>query len=285
MALVVPGVVYDPLSTNQTEPKMAAHDVICIHTMAGTFKGTEAMFEEGGFTGTDSHFGLRADGYLEQWQDLRYQTDANLDGNSYCLSIECEDVGPSFPKWSGSDVPYFTFEQVQSLVHLCDQLCQPQLHASCPSSWACHSSGIPRILIPDSKRSRRGIGYHRLGINPWRVSGGVLWSEHNGKACPGDRRIHQIATNIVPQVAVQGDDVTPGEHTAIMDTNHRSNEIYKALSGAADADQRLVKGIRDHVRAVLDEESTESGSKLRTMAGDKAYDGAKKAIVELSPTP
>lgn len=204
MALLLPNTPYDPLGP-QTESKMAAHDVICLHTMAGSFEGTEAMFEKEGFTGTDSHFGLRADGYLEQWQDLMYQVDANLDGNSYCISFECEDRTPPFPYWTDSDVPAFTVEQMDKLVYALDILCSKEFHQSCPSDWACHSSGIPRVLIPDSKRTRRGIGYHRLGINPWRVSGGVLWSNANGKICPGDRRIQQIKENIVPRVAAMAE--------------------------------------------------------------------------------
>lgn len=286
MALVVPGVKYDPLSLDQTEPKMAGHDVICLHTMAGTFAGTEAMFEKEGFVGTDSHFGLRGDGYLEQWQDLLRQVDANLDGNSYCISIECADKGAPFSAWSGSDVPPFTIEQLDKLVWLLDKLCQPAFHRDCPSSWACHTSGIPRILIPDSKRSRRGIGYHRLGINPWRVSGGVLWSNANGKVCPGDNRIKQIKENIIPRLVVEGDDVTPAEHDAIVRIDQRSTAMYKALRGDEDADQELVQGIQDHFRTVIDEASTESGSDLRAMVMNKSgdaleqYGAAKKSDLE-----
>lgn len=202
MAITVPGYVYDPLSGEQTEPPMTGHDVVCVHTMVGTFGGTEGMFEKDGFHGTDSTFGLRGDGYAEQWQDMRYQTDANLDGNPYVLSIECEDTGKYFPDWdhNTSNVPAFTDAQVDTLVDLIGQLCDKDTHRYCPSHWRCHNEGIPPVLIPDTKLGRRGIGYHRQGIEPWLVPGGVRWSNAKGKVCPGDRRVNQLINVIIPRI-------------------------------------------------------------------------------------
>lgn len=49
--------------------------------------------------------------------------------------------------------------------------------------------GWPDQLMPDSRPGSRGLGWHRLGIDPWRVSGGELWSSSRGKVCPGDAKI------------------------------------------------------------------------------------------------
>jgi hypothetical protein len=39
-----------------------------------------------------------------------------------------------------------------------------------------------------------------MGCDPWRVSGGELWSKAYGKVCPGDRRIDQLIDVVIPRV-------------------------------------------------------------------------------------
>lgn len=212
MPTICPHSQYDPLSPTQTEPRMQSHDVICIHTMAGYFTGTDSMFHQSGYGGTESHFGISETGFAKQWQDLDYQADANLYGNPYCISIETADLDPDdfFPNWikTGEPIPPFTDYQLVKLIEIC--------------SWLIKYYNIPPTLIPDTKPGRRGIAYHRQGIDPWRVSGGVKWSDSYGKPCPGDARIHQIETIIVPRL--QGMEVdmplSPEDLTAI-DAIHR----------------------------------------------------------------
>jgi len=133
---------------------------------------------------------VAADGYCEQYVDTNYRAPAQLEGNHDCLSWETQDIDGPFPAWSGSDVPAWTSAQVERLADI--------------AAWVNREHGIPLMLLPDSKGGRTGYGYHRQGINPWRVPSGELWSNATGKACPGDRRIAQI-----PQIlaAAQGDDV------------------------------------------------------------------------------
>lgn len=59
--------------------------------------------------------------------------------------------------------------------------------------------GFPLRLMASSKRSERGIGYHRLGVPAsrwgkglWLIVGGEKWSSAVGKVCPGDKRIAQM---------------------------------------------------------------------------------------------
>lgn len=176
---------WDPLGP-QTEPRMRAHDIVCLHTMAGSFSGVDSYFHQNGYGGTESHFGLSSEGRLKQWQDLDFQADANLEGNDRVISIETADRGLMFPQWAGSDVPAWTDRQIDKIVELLD--------------WLCSRYAIPRRMIPDSKPTRRGIGYHRQGVDPWRVAGGERWSTSSGKVCPGDRRIHQIMTIVIPRL-------------------------------------------------------------------------------------
>jgi len=199
-----PKASWEPLG-RQTEERMTAHDVICLHTMVGSLAGTDAMFEADGYGGTESHWGTGGAGeQVKQWQDMAFTADANLDGARRVLSIENADKGPGFPAWSGSDVPGFTKVQMDQLVDLVAWLCSKEAHSACPADWTCHKVGIPAALIPDSKPGRRGIGYHRQGIDgslpDMRVSGGEKWSESRGKICPGDRRVAQIKAELIPRV-------------------------------------------------------------------------------------
>jgi hypothetical protein len=184
MAITVPGIDYVQLPGKSTTPLNPL--IVNVHTMVGTLAGTEAWFRPPGRS--YSHLGLRGDGYSRQWQDLRFRAASDLDGNPISISIECEDSGRFFPAWSGSDVPAFTPAQVEWLV--------------VNIAWLCRRFGIPPVLTPDSLPGRTGPSYHRLGIDPWRVPGGIRYSSARGKVCPGDRRIAQMASTIVPRVAL-----------------------------------------------------------------------------------
>lgn len=182
--IIYPGGQYRQLARKSTT--LLAPRIINIHTMVGTLHGVENYFAKAG--NPYSHFGTGHDGEVRQWQDLRYRAASDLNGNPYCISIENADKGPGFPAWSGTDVPRFTDKQADALVMLL--------------SWLCHRFGLPREAITTSCPHERGIGYHRLGVDPYRHTGcGHLWSSARGKACPGDRRIHQLLTEIIPRVS------------------------------------------------------------------------------------
>lgn len=162
--------------------------------MVGTLAGTDAYFRREGYGGTESHFGVGGDGLVYQWQDTDHQADANLEGNHRVVSVETADHGAPFPAWSGSDVPAWTTEQVEAIAALL--------------AWLCRRYTIPCELIPDTRPGRRGIGYHRQGVDPWRVDGGERWSTAYGKVCPGDRRVAQIETVVIPRTREIMEDAT-----------------------------------------------------------------------------
>lgn len=179
---------YRPLAEHQGQARMARHDIICLHTMVGSLKGTDRMFHENGWGGTESHFGVGGkwgdgnDGVVYQWQDTEFRADANLDGNDRIISIE---TGDNFPQ-DAADIEPWTPKQLEAIVAIC--------------VWACRKYNIPPVLIPDSKPSRRGIGYHRQGVQHsggthpagFLQPGGEKWSTKVGKECPGPKRIAQI---------------------------------------------------------------------------------------------
>lgn len=193
----------------QTEPRMSAHNIFCVHTMVGSLEGTDAHFGEGGYYGTESHFGIGGssdgsrDGVVVQWQDTTYGADANLDGKGDVISVETSDGGNPDRPWSA--------KQLDALVDL--------------GVWVCRTYKIPPTLIPDTKPGRRGIAYHRQGCDhsasyqprgwpydAWRVPGGVRWSSQLGKECPGDVRIRQLIDIVIPRIAtgINGGGSTPG---------------------------------------------------------------------------
>lgn len=131
-----------------------------------------------------SHFYIRESGVVVQHIDTRYRAAADLQGNPGTISIESWDGYPHNAPgyWShNGDVPPWNAAQVKSLIRLVAWILKT------------HPS-IPARLAVDSRpgASSRGVSWHRLGVNPWRVGGGLLYSNARGKACPGDKRVGQI---------------------------------------------------------------------------------------------
>ncbi len=176
---IYPQAEYRPLAAEQGQPVLTP-TIILLHTMVGNLTSTDRMFKANGWTGTESHFGIGGrwgdglDGVVYQWQDTGFRADANLGGNHRVISIETGDNAPK----SASAIEPWTDKQLDAMVALI--------------AWACRTHDIPAVAIPDSKPGRSGIGYHRLGIDPWRVAGGERWSTSRGKECPGTRRIAQV---------------------------------------------------------------------------------------------
>lgn len=217
MTTRIPGTVWDPLGP-QTALRMRAHDIVCLHTMAGYFAFTDEMFHANGYQGLESHVGIRGDGYTKQWQDLDFRADANGEGNPRLISIETADKGSEFPVWSGSDVPDWTPAQLDSIVRVV--------------RWCCDFYNIPKSLVPDSKPGRRGIAYHRQGIDPWRVPNGEVWSDKRGKVCPGDRRIRQLIEDVIPRVRGEEDDMTEDDLLKALQSGPIRAEFKEITQGA-----------------------------------------------------
>jgi hypothetical protein len=181
----------------QTQPRLAAHDIICVHTMVGYLGSTYTMFATGGFRGTESHVGIggkwgsdltsELDGVAWQFQDTDYTADANFEGSWHILSIETADNAPAHPE----DIEPWTPKQVAKLVEVI-------------VAW-CKEYDIPPVLIPDTKPGRRGLAYHYQGVAPNLVSGGEVWSKA-GHVCPGPVRVKQYITEVIPMVQAEMED-------------------------------------------------------------------------------
>lgn len=173
-----PSALWKPI--RDTSTVRVTKDILCFHTCVGSMRGTRAYFDRldiqvyshgiiGGIWGGDAGYNL--DGVAWQIADTNYRAAANLNGNYRVISWETADnatrpIAPWTPK------------QGNKIVQVCVD--------------AHDRDGIPLVMIPDSKPGRRGVGYHRLGCDPYRVSGGELWSSAYGKDCPTDPRIRQL---------------------------------------------------------------------------------------------
>jgi peptidoglycan hydrolase-like protein with peptidoglycan-binding domain len=156
---------------------------------------SEAASLYGYFSGAAvcSHFYVRKDGVVEQYVDTRFRAPANYQGNPTLISVETQGGV------NNAQGEPWTPQQVEALAQL--------------SRWVHQTHGITLSLMPNSKPSSVGFGYHRQGIDPWRVSGGEKWSTSAGKICPGNGKIGQIPSILTAAggVTVPVDNGTPAQ--------------------------------------------------------------------------
>lgn len=169
-------------------------DVCCFHTAVGGGLSTWSYFNQPavqvyshgvicGIWGSDK--GQNVDGLALQMADTDFRAAANLDGNWHVIAWETGDNGVR-------PIQPWTPKQQTKIVNIMVD--------------AHRLDGIPMVLIPDTRIGRRGFGYHRLGCDPYRVSGGELWSAAFGKDCPTDPRIKQF-----PGLFAQARDIVAGK--------------------------------------------------------------------------
>jgi hypothetical protein len=265
-----PGGLWRPLGP-QTQPLMRAHDIVCLHTMAGYLTGTRSWFAEGngpGYKGTESHFGVGGkwgpdlaaglDGVVDQWQDLRYTADANLEGADRVISIETADnAARPIEAWSAA--------QVEALVDLLVWLADPATHADCPSSWTCHLAGIPLTVIPDTLPGRRGIGWHAQGIAPQLVAGGEVWSRAAGKDCPTAARIAQIPGLVARAAAkaetIREDEIMPTADEIAEAVVVRLADVLDPTAPSKVTSGRLARNVRAQVARAIPEKTLQAAAK------------------------
>jgi N-acetylmuramoyl-L-alanine amidase len=146
--------------------------VVVFHTMVGSLMGTEAYFCGGGSGGIESHFGVghstdgALDGQARQWRDTAEQADAQSQANAFAVSIETSDGGDPNRPWSS--------KQIDTLVRL--------------GRWLAETHNIPKRICPSWDGS--GFGWHRQYAQ---------WNP-NGHSCPGDVRLGQLKTIVLPRI-------------------------------------------------------------------------------------
>lgn len=217
----MPGAVW--LGEQSPKRPMTRYDAVCVHTIVGYAPAHAA------------HFSVKGDGTIQQSRDTAYQSGANLNGNHRVIAIENEDHGQRFPKWSGSNVPLLTPEQIEANARIL--------------AWAHATHGIPLQLCPNSRPESRGLAYHRQGIDgnfggykyPGRVDGGEVWTTSFGKVCPGDNRIAQL-----PEILALARKFVGGNGTTLLGINaawHLPPDKRRALIHEASEHGSVIAGV------------------------------------------
>lgn len=171
-----PKAIRKPITRHDTP--MVRYRGICHHVAVSEGTSLFSYFNQPG--NATSHFYVRRTGKVEQYVDTKFQAPAQLQGNPTMISIETQGGVRS------ADTEPWTPEMVTALIEL--------------DAWIVKTHGIPLQMMKDSKPTSKGFGYHKLGVDPYRVSGGELWSKARGKICPGGTKIKQISTEILPGV-------------------------------------------------------------------------------------
>lgn len=142
---------------------------ICLHTAVSNSKSLFGFWTSPGSDGVESHFYLQKEGTAEQYVGTETRADCQVDGNPYCISVECWD-GAGVVWTRDADIPGYNSAQIAWLVEFL--------------AWAHLEHGIPLRLMRYMGDS--GIGYHRQFIGP-RPSFAT-----KPRACPGNRKVAQI---------------------------------------------------------------------------------------------
>lgn len=195
-----PRMVWAPLPEGQDERQRQTPRRVVLHTMAGWLTSTDAYFRSAdvgvestcgsGHTVDAAQFGIpELDGQMRQWVECDVIANANLEGDQGVpdvVSFESADGGSERPL---SPRQAATTWQAMAAV--------------------CWRYGIPAVELPDSCEGRSGLGWHRLGVPGWPLTGRYRgkqpqcesWTKNPGKECPWATRIDQMVVEGIPTVA------------------------------------------------------------------------------------
>lgn len=177
----MPGVIWDPLPENRTEPFINPSQIILHTAVDGNLNIPDYFRRRDVFV--ESHFWIERDGTVTQMIDTNRQADANYRANNTAISIETEDDGdPEGIPWSSA--------QLNSIIETVQ--------------WAAETHGIPIRRCPSS--TAPGIGWHSMWSypDPINLRGRPMpspWTPSLGKTCPGSTRIKQIVNIVLPAAA------------------------------------------------------------------------------------
>jgi len=151
--------------------------------------------------GIESHFFIKKDGTVEQYRDIYWQADANLDGNDFAVSIETQGYGAG--EWTAA--------QLTSIKRLL--------------LWLHNETDVPlkRCTAWDGV----GVGYH------------VMWGAPShwtpvAKTCPGPDRVKQFEALLVPWMERQSKpprSLLPVQHRIVTANLYVKNDRPAATVG------------------------------------------------------
>jgi hypothetical protein len=187
-----PGAAWRPITVNKSRKALTVYNRVNLHSTASSANSQYGYFNQSGIP--DSHFHVAYDGTVEQYVDTSMRAFADLEGNDATISIETAGVAKDGnEKWRAA--------QLASIVKLV--------------AWCMKTHPIPRKLATTAfagSSSSQGLSWHRLGCDgnfPSLPSiqagrnqrgGGMRYTKHFGKICPGYGRVTQIHQDVWPGV-------------------------------------------------------------------------------------
>jgi hypothetical protein len=204
--------------------RITEHNRVNLHVAVSEAPSLRGFFNQA--ARPSSHFYVRKSGVVEQYVDTAYRAEADLEGNDATISVETQGG------LRNAQSEPWTDEQVDALAAL--------------FRWAAKTHGIPMKLATDSRvgESSHGLSWHRLGIDPWRVVGGMRYSKAAGKVCPGDAKIRQIPTILA---RAKGDDEMSADDALVG--VHR---LFAAAANPVEGEAgKIGRQTRDNLRAIL----------------------------------
>lgn len=213
MANIVPGVLWQPIDYSGHGMRRKGRGAVAHVAVAESASLRPAA------GGNSWHFYLPRSGPAIQYIDLDRCAYAQLDGNATMVSWESQGgvINADGEPWTDNQVEW----GARILAHLSE------------------TEGVPLQVMPDSLPTSRGLGYHRLGIDPWRVPGGEKWSSAFGKLCPGAAKIAQI-----PRIVARAKQITnpaPEEDDLPFTEADLRRFISEELDKKLDSDARMEK--------------------------------------------
>lgn len=201
----MPGAVWRPIPISPDRPRRRKGRGVCLHVAVSEAPSLFGFFST---STSDSHFYVNKAGVIEQYVDTDLVAYANADGNASLISVETQG-GVTSP-----DTEPWTDAQLDGLAAIC--------------RWARDVEGVPLQVMPDSRPTSRGIGWHRLGVRPYVVSGGEVWSSSYGKTCPGTRKISQV-----PEVVRRASPAPPPDPTPPPEDDDMRLNAYRVTGTSA----------------------------------------------------
>jgi len=163
MSGIYPKAVWRLIPPGPNDPPIVPR-IAVLHVDAGNAETLYYYFRDRS-GGIESHFFIKKDGTVEQYRDIYWQADANLDGNDFAVSIETQGYGAG--EWTAA--------QLTSIKRLL--------------LWLHNETDVPlkRCTAWDGV----GVGYH------------VMWGAPShwtpvAKTCPGPDRVKQFEALLVP---------------------------------------------------------------------------------------
>jgi hypothetical protein len=239
MPNLVPGARWEPISLAGV-PRRRKGRGFCLHVAVSNAPalrpGSNATW----------HFYLPKQGQAIQYVDLDYVAYAQLEGNPTMVSAESQGgmVDADREPWTDNQCEW----AARILAHL---------HKT---------EGTPLQVMPDSRAESKGLGYHRLGIDPWRVGAGERWSSSRGKLCPGAAKIAQVPS-IVARATQLVNGTTEEDPLAAL-TESEQRELLEAARTIKKGGQlnTYLGEIPDRVARVLSERLDTIEARLNELA-------------------